>query len=145
MNWYLKPCDVASATFRGILLHALSLRDTAIPVIPRRFPSVDFQLYQFAFRGYNESTATWDETKRLSNIQDHGLDFVGCEAVFDGPIIAREDDRLDYGEQRVSLLGWLDNQVIHMTYTERGDEFHVISLRKATRYEAREYFSHVHR
>ena len=31
-----------------------------------------------------------------------------------------------------------------MTYTERGDDFHVISPRKATQYEAREYFSQVH-
>ena len=88
---------------------------------------------------------TWDETKRLSNIQEHGLDFIGCEVVFDGPITTREDDRLYYGEQRINLLGWLANQVIHMTYTEREDDFHVISLRKATKYEAREYFSHVHR
>jgi len=88
---------------------------------------------------------TWDETKRLSNIRDHGLDFIGCEVVFDGPITTREDDRLDYGEQRINLLGWLASQVIHMTYTERGDDFHVISLRRATKYEARDYFSHVHR
>ena len=39
----------------------------------------------------------------------------------------------------------LAGQVIHMTYTERGDDFHVISVRKATKYEAREYFSHIHR
>ena len=36
---------------------------------------------------------TWDESKRLLDIKDHGLDFVGCEIVFDGPVITREDDR----------------------------------------------------
>ena len=88
---------------------------------------------------------TWDESKRLTNIRDHELDFVGCEVVFDGPVTTREDDRLHYGEQRINLLGWLAGQVISMTYTERGDDLHVISLRKATKHEARDYFSHFHR
>ena len=47
---------------------------------------------------------TWDEPKRRSNIKDHGLDFVGCDSVFDGPIITQEDDRLVYGEQRINLI-----------------------------------------
>ena len=88
---------------------------------------------------------TWDEAKRLTNIREHGFDFVGCEAVFDGPVTTREDDRLNYGEQRINLLGLLAGQVIRMTYTERGDGFHVISLRKATKHETRDYFSHFHR
>ena len=84
---------------------------------------------------------TWDETKRRSNIKNHGIDFVGCASVFDGPVITREDDRLAYGEQRINLIGLLARQVVQMTYTERGDDLHVISLRKATKYEARYYFS----
>ena len=88
---------------------------------------------------------TWDEPKRLLNIKDHEMDFVGCETVFDGPITSKEDDRLHYGEQRINLMGWLGGQVVRMTYTERGDNVHVISLRKATKHEAREYFSDLHR
>ena len=46
-----------------------------------------------------------------------------------------------YGEQRMNLLGWLQGRVVHMTYTERGeDDLHVISLREATKHEARYYF-----
>ncbi len=86
---------------------------------------------------------TWDEHKRLANIRDHGFDFIGCEQVFDGPVATREDDRLHYGEQRINLLGWLAGQVVRMTYTERGDGIRVISLRKATKHETREYFSQV--
>ena len=84
---------------------------------------------------------TWDEPKRQRNIKDHGLDFTGCEAVFDGPVVTQEDDRLAYGEQRINLMGSLAGQVVHITYTERGDDLHVISLRKATKHEARYYFS----
>ena len=86
---------------------------------------------------------TWDQPKRRTNIKDHGLDFAGCESVFDGPIITQEDDRLAYGEQRINLIGVLVGQVVHMTYTERGDDLHVISLRKATKHEARYYISQV--
>lgn len=90
-------------------------------------------------------SASWDEPKRLSNIQDHGIDFAGCEVIFDGPVVTRDDDRLYYGEQRINLLGWLAGQVVFMTYTERGDDIHVISLRKATKHETREFFTQVHR
>ena len=85
-------------------------------------------------------TATWDEQKRRANVFRHGLDFEGCEAVFDGPVVTVEDTRLPYGEQRINLLGWLQHQVIHMTYTERGEDLRVISLREATQHEARYYF-----
>jgi uncharacterized protein len=86
---------------------------------------------------------TWDEPKRLLNLKDHKLDFVGCEVVFDGPVITQEDDRVAYGELRINLLGLLHGRVVHMTYTERGDNVHVISLRKATKHEANHFFSQV--
>ncbi len=82
---------------------------------------------------------TWDESKRLRNIKRHGLDFIGCEAVFVGPVVTWEDDREVYGEHRISLLGWLNGIVVQMTYTERGDEPHDISLRKAEKHEIRRY------
>ena len=82
---------------------------------------------------------TWDEPKRIRNIRDHKLDFVGCEAVFDGPVVTWEDARVAYGEQRTNLLGWLNGIVVHMTYTERSDEPHIISLRKAEKHEIRRY------
>ena len=85
--------------------------------------------------------ATWDEAKRRANLLRHGLDFAGCEEVFDYPVVTREDDRLEYGEVRINLFGWLRGCVVQLTYTEREDEIHVISLREATPYEARSYFA----
>lgn len=83
--------------------------------------------------------ATWDERKRDANLRHHGLDFEGCESVFDYPVITKEDARKAYGEQRINLLGWLDGRVVQLTYTERGEDLHV-SLREATKHEARTYF-----
>ena len=38
---------------------------------------------------------TWDERKRQTNLRRHQLDFVGCEAVFDHPVVTLEDTRDD--------------------------------------------------
>lgn len=84
--------------------------------------------------------ATWDERKRQTNLRRHGLDFEGCEEVFDAPVVTAEDTRRAYGEQRLNLLGWLRGRLVHMTYIEREDDLHVLSLREATKHEARDYF-----
>lgn len=88
---------------------------------------------------------TWDEPKRLSNIRKHGLDFQGCEAIFDGPVVVYEDARVRYGELRLNAIGWLNGRVVVMTYTERGDDFHVISLREARKHEIRRYIKAISR
>ena len=92
-----------------------------------------------SIRSENLNMITWDETKRLRNLKYHGLDFIGCEAVFDGPVIAWDDHRESYGELRINLLGFLNGMVVHMTYTERGNDVHVISLRKAEKHEIKRY------
>ena len=85
---------------------------------------------------------TWDEDKRLANIQKHGIDFVGVEAVFEGYTVTMEDDRIPYGEQRLATLGLLQGRVVAVVHTEQGDTIRIISVRKASRYEQRIYFAH---
>ncbi|MBK1617989.1 hypothetical protein CKO42_05885 [Lamprobacter modestohalophilus] len=36
---------------------------------------------------------TWDESKRLINRDQHGVDFADLEAFFDGDLLTREDAR----------------------------------------------------
>lgn len=84
--------------------------------------------------------ATWDEAKRRSNLKVHGLDFEGCEAIWDDFTITREDIRRDYGEKRLVAFGLLDGEVVVMVYTERSAGPHIISLRKAEKHETRYYF-----
>jgi len=38
---------------------------------------------------------TWGERKREANLRRHGLDFKGCEAMFDGPVLTAEDTRVE--------------------------------------------------
>lgn len=79
----------------------------------------------------------WDEAKRLSNIADHGFDFMDVPAVFSGSTMTFEDDRFDYDEQRFVTLGFLKEVAVSVVHTETESEIHVISFRKATRRESR--------
>ncbi len=83
---------------------------------------------------------TWDESKRRRNIRLHGLDFEGADAIWDNFTVSREDIRADYGEKRMVTFGILGGEVVVLVHTERNNEMHVISLRKAEKHEARYYF-----
>jgi len=71
------------------------------------------------------------------------LDFANVEQVFTGPTFTFEDDRKDYGEQRWVTLGLLQATVVVIVHTEREDEIHVISMRKAERDEQHLFFSNL--
>jgi uncharacterized protein len=54
--------------------------------------------------------------------------------------VERFDDREDFGEQRVNLLGMCEGVILHVTYTERGDRIRIISARRAARHEQDDYY-----
>jgi uncharacterized protein len=85
----------------------------------------------------------WDEAKRRANLKKHGIDFVDAEKIFRGITLTAEDTREAYGERRFLTLGLLEDQVVSVTHTERGDDIRIISIRKATKYEARYYFTQI--
>jgi uncharacterized protein len=86
---------------------------------------------------------TWDPGKLETNIAKHGLSFEGADAVFDHPVVDWEDDRKVYGELRINLLGWLTGRLVHVTYTERGEAMHIISLREAEAHEIKRYIKSI--
>ena len=86
---------------------------------------------------------TWSERKRAINLKEHGLDFVDASRVFEGLTFTYEDDRFDYGEQRLITLGLLAGVPVSLAHTETDDEIRIISFRKATDREARLFFSQV--
>jgi len=83
---------------------------------------------------------TYDESKRQINIRRHGFDFVGAGVVFEGFTITREDSRDAYGEMRLQTLGLWEGVVVFVVHPPRGDDDHIISIRKAERHEERFYF-----
>jgi len=85
----------------------------------------------------------WDEAKRRSNIQKHGIDFIGIEGVFAGTTVTILDDRYDYGESRFVTLGLLNGRVVVIAHTETAEVMRVISVRKATKNEEANYFEEI--
>jgi uncharacterized DUF497 family protein len=86
---------------------------------------------------------TWGEAKRRANLRKHGIDFVDAPKIFQGLTFTADDDREGYGERRSLTLGLLDDQVVSVAHTERRDGIRIISIRKATKHEARFYFSQI--
>lgn len=85
-------------------------------------------------------TFTWDERKRKSNFRKHGIDFVGCEAIFARRVKTRIDDCADYGEERFMTFGLLSGRVVAVVHTEAADTIGIISIRKATKREQALFF-----
>src|SRR5512144_3171600 len=85
----------------------------------------------------------WDEAKRIVNLRKHRIDFRDVPGVFRGDTVTVPDERFDYGETRYLTLGLLKHRVILIVHTESGDRILIISARKATRYEEKNYFEQV--
>ena len=85
----------------------------------------------------------WDGQKRQVNIKKHGIDFIDIPGLFDGDIVILPDERFNYGEPRFIAIGILQNQVIVVAYTERGENTRIISARKATKNEQSYYFQQI--
>lgn len=82
----------------------------------------------------------WDEDKRQENLRKHGIDFEDSESIFWGVTYTIEDRRFQYPERRFVTLGLLEGRVVVVVHTEISDVIRVISIRKATRNEQKQYF-----
>ena len=83
---------------------------------------------------------TYSDSKRLTNLEKHGIDLAECAPVFDAPLLTEEDKRSAYGEQRLRSLGWLQGRVVVLIWTERETGPHLISCRYGDKHETNHYF-----
>ena len=82
----------------------------------------------------------WDESKNQQNLEKHGIAFEDALSVFaNSEALALEDKRRDYGEPRYVVLCPLQDVLVHVTYTVRGGNIRLISARRASRREKRDY------
>jgi hypothetical protein len=81
----------------------------------------------------------WDQRKAASNLRRHGVDFADAATIFeDDRALTIEDDRHD--EDRFITLGTdALGQLLVVVYALRGDRIRIISARKATGRERRQY------
>lgn len=82
----------------------------------------------------------FDEAKRRSTLEQRGLDFADAAKVFASPVSTAVDDRRPYGEPRYQTLGLLDDEVVMVVWTPRGDRRRIISMRRCHAEEKRIYF-----
>jgi uncharacterized DUF497 family protein len=83
----------------------------------------------------------WDKDKAAANQRLHGLAFQEAIKVFRDPFgVEWIDNREDYGEERVNLVGMCGGVIIHVTFTERSERIRIISARRAVRHEQADYY-----
>ncbi len=82
----------------------------------------------------------WDEAKRTTNLEKHGVDFVDASDMWAGPMLVAEDARREYGESRYIGMGYIQGRLMVVVYTHRtANVVRIISLRKANSREVRIY------
>jgi uncharacterized DUF497 family protein len=81
----------------------------------------------------------WDEAKRAANLAKHGVDFAAVAAFEWSTAALRFDVRRDYGEVRFRMLGMVAERVHAVIFTVRGPRLRIISFRKASAREVRDY------
>lgn len=83
----------------------------------------------------------WDENKRRSNIAKHGVDFADAVGVFYDEMSLTRTDPDASGEARFVTMGLgYTDRVLIVVWTERdGDVVRLISARKASRGEIKQY------
>lgn len=78
---------------------------------------------------------SYDPAKRDETLAERGLDFEDAEAVFAGLTLTLPDVRRDYGEDRFQTYGLLDGRLVMVVWTWRGEDRHVMSMRKCNERE----------
>lgn len=83
----------------------------------------------------------WDNNKAAVNWRVHGITFQqAIKAFSDHFAVEWFDEREDYGEERINLIGMCGGALLHVTYTERGERIRIISARQAERHEQEYYY-----
>jgi uncharacterized DUF497 family protein len=83
----------------------------------------------------------WDERKADQNRKKHGVSFEEASTVFGDPLSRTIPDPLhSEGEDRFVMLGESHGRrLLVVAFTERGPNIRIISARKATRRERKDY------
>jgi uncharacterized DUF497 family protein len=76
----------------------------------------------------------WDEDKRLSNVEKHGIDFAKARALFDGrPVTHLPSTYRD--EIRTLAVGRIDGVFWTVVWTKRDERIRLISARRSRQRE----------
>ena len=85
---------------------------------------------------------TFDPAKAASDLKKHGVSFADAEGVLSDPLAITIEDPDAAGERRyiaIELGG--AGELLVVVYTERNDDYRLISARPATKKERKQYES----
>jgi uncharacterized DUF497 family protein len=99
-------------------------------------------LTEYAYYAYSRQVGfEWNDLKEAQNLRIHGVDFSESVECFDDPLaLVRADPEHSRHEHRFIIIGRSNKGRILLTvFTDRGVEIRIISSRRATRREVRDY------
>jgi len=83
----------------------------------------------------------WDAVKARDNLAKHGVGFEAARLVFDDLFALDRLDAASSGSEiRYVVTGMTNGVLLTVVYTERNGRTRIISARKATKHEQREYY-----
>jgi uncharacterized protein len=83
----------------------------------------------------------WDPAKAASNLRQHRVSFAEATSVFLDPVALTFDDpdHSDEEDREITIGTSSKQRVLFVSHCARGDRIRVISARKATRRERKQY------
>ena len=82
----------------------------------------------------------FDPAKATSNLKKHGVSFADAEGMFYDPLAIHQLDPDSDDEERFVVVGMGSaGTILVVVYTLRGEEIRLISARRATRHEVKNY------
>jgi len=83
----------------------------------------------------------WDAAKARANIEKHDISFDEAATVFLDPLALTfpDPDHSSRGEREITIGYTAGQQVVFVSHCQRGGRVRIISARKATRRERKQY------
>jgi uncharacterized DUF497 family protein len=82
----------------------------------------------------------WDNNKAASNLIKHKINFEDAKNIFLDPNRLEREDKRDYNETRIQVIGIVNQVVLLVVYTKRNGRYRIISARRANKNERRQYY-----
>ena len=70
----------------------------------------------------------------------HKIDFEDAKNIFLDPNRLEREDKRDYDEARIQVIGIVNQVVLFVVYTKRNGRYRIISARRANKNERRQYY-----
>ncbi len=83
----------------------------------------------------------WDDDKAEANERKHGVSFTEAQTVFGDPLslTGYDPDHSDEEDRYITMGTSVDQRLLVVSHTDRGDRVRIVSARVATRKERRDY------